>query len=117
MLRWYSSSTLRSRAMAEPNSSVTKEWSITRSTGTCGLIRRGSPPSPLMASRLAARPTTAGTPVESGIATRAGPRARLRPRRAPPQPLHGVPHGGEVDHRGHAGEVLHQDAGGAVGDL
>ena len=31
--------------------------------------------------------------------------------------LHGVAHGGEIDHRRHAGEVLHQNAGRAVGDL
>ena len=31
--------------------------------------------------------------------------------------LHGVAHGGEVDDGGDAGEVLHQDAGGHVGDL
>ena len=30
---------------------------------------------------------------------------------------HGVAHRGEVDHRRHAGEVLHQHAGRAVGDL
>ncbi len=30
---------------------------------------------------------------------------------------HGVAHGGEVDHGGNAGEVLHQHARGAVGDL
>ena len=29
----------------------------------------------------------------------------------------GVAHGGKVDDRRHAGEILHQDAGGAVGDL
>jgi hypothetical protein len=31
--------------------------------------------------------------------------------------LHGVAHGGEVDDGRHAGEVLHQYAGGHVGDL
>ena len=31
--------------------------------------------------------------------------------------LHGVAHGGEVDHRRHAGEVLHQHARRAIGDL
>ena len=31
--------------------------------------------------------------------------------------LHGVAHGGEVDDGGDAGEVLHEDAGGHVGDL
>ncbi len=30
---------------------------------------------------------------------------------------HGVAHGGEVDDCGHAGEILHEDAGGHVGDL
>jgi hypothetical protein len=30
---------------------------------------------------------------------------------------HGVPHGGEVHHRGHAGEVLQQDPRGREGDL
>ena len=33
------------------------------------------------------------------------------------QALHGVAHGGEVDDRRHAGEVLHQHASRAVGDL
>ena len=33
------------------------------------------------------------------------------------QRLHGVAHGGEIDHRRHAGEVLHQHARGAKGDL
>ena len=31
--------------------------------------------------------------------------------------LHGVAHGGEIDDGGDAGEVLHEDAGGHVGDL
>ena len=31
--------------------------------------------------------------------------------------LHGVAHGGEVDHRRHAGEILHEHAGRAIGDL
>ncbi len=31
--------------------------------------------------------------------------------------LHGVAHGGEVDDGGDAGEVLHEDAGGHVGDF
>ena len=30
---------------------------------------------------------------------------------------HGVTHGGQVDHGGHAGEVLHQHPGRPVGDL
>src|SRR3990170_3829672 len=49
---------------------------MTRSTGTCGLIFLGSPPSNFMASRMAARSTTAGTPVKSCISTRAGRKAR-----------------------------------------
>ena len=51
------------------------EWSMTRSTGTSGLIFRGSPPSVFIASRMAARSTTAGTPVKSCISTRAGRKA------------------------------------------
>ena len=68
---------LARRRVGVPNSSTMTEWSMTRSTGTSGLIVRGSPPSV----------------------------------------LHGVAHGGEVDHGRHAGEVLHQHAGRAVGDL
>ena len=30
---------------------------------------------------------------------------------------HGVSHGGEIDHAGHAREILHQHAGGGEGDL
>ncbi len=33
------------------------------------------------------------------------------------QPTHGVPHGGQIHHRRHAGEVLHQDPGWAKGHL
>ena len=55
-----------------PNSSTITLWSMTRWTGTSGLIFCGSPPSALMASRMAARSTTAGTPVKSCISTRAG---------------------------------------------
>ena len=43
-----------------------------RSTGTSGLIAAGSPPRSSIASRIAARSTTAGTPVKSCISTRAG---------------------------------------------
>ena len=43
-----------------------------RSTGTSGLIFAGSEPSSSIASRIAARSTTAGTPVKSCIRTRAG---------------------------------------------
>jgi hypothetical protein len=45
---------------------------MTSSAGTSGLIFAGSPPSSAMASRIAARSTTAGTPVKSCITTRAG---------------------------------------------
>ena len=45
---------------------------MTRSTGTSGLIFWASPPSALTPSRIAARSTTAGTPVKSCIRTRAG---------------------------------------------
>src|SRR5664280_410245 len=38
------------------------EWSITSSAGASGLIFAGSPPSATMASRIAARSTTHGTP-------------------------------------------------------
>ena len=51
------------------------EWSMTRSTGTSGLIFSTGPPSFCMASRMAARSTTAGTPVKSCISTRAGRKA------------------------------------------
>ena len=55
-----------------PNASMMTEWSMTRSTGTSGLILRGSPPRLFMPSRMAARSTTAGTPVKSCMRTRAG---------------------------------------------
>ena len=48
------------------------EWSMTRSTGTRGLIAWGSPPFRAIAERSAARSTTAGTPVKSCNNTRAG---------------------------------------------
>ena len=48
---------------------------MTRSTGTSGLIFSASPPSFCMALRIAARSTTAGTPVKSCISTRAGRKA------------------------------------------
>ena len=48
---------------------------MTRSTGASGLIFFGSPPSRFIASRIAARSTTAGTPVKSCINTRAGMKA------------------------------------------
>ena len=45
------------------DTSTWTEWSITRSTGQSGLILSGSPPSLLTASRMAAKSTTAGTPL------------------------------------------------------
>ena len=54
------------------------EWSITSSTGTKGLIFFASLPSATMASRMAAKSTTAGTPVRSCIRTRAGVKAISR---------------------------------------
>jgi hypothetical protein len=68
---------LLERVLELPKKSTITEWSMTRSTGTSGLIFFG-----VAAER-----------------------------------LHGVAHGGEVDDRGHAGEVLHQHAGRAEGDL
>lgn len=41
------------------------EWSITKSEGHTGLILFGSPPKLLTASLMAAKSTTAGTPVKS----------------------------------------------------
>ena len=60
------------RAAAEPNASAWTEWSMTSSTGWSGLIFVASPPSAAMASRIAARSTTHGTPVKSCRMTRAG---------------------------------------------
>ncbi len=48
---------------------------MTSSTGTSGLILPGSPPSCAIASRMAARSTTQGTPVKSCRITRAGVKA------------------------------------------
>ena len=45
---------------------------MTSSAGTSGLILPASPPSARIASRIAARSTTAGTPVRSCMRTRAG---------------------------------------------
>ena len=45
---------------------------MTSSAGWSGLMRAGSPPRSPIASRIAARSTTAGTPVKSCISTRAG---------------------------------------------
>ena len=51
---------------------------MTSSTGWSGLIFFGSPPSFFIASRIAARSTTAGTPVKSCRSTRAGVNAISR---------------------------------------
>ena len=48
---------------------------MTSSAGTSGLIFAGSPPRSAIASRMAARSTTAGTPVKSCMTTRAGVKA------------------------------------------
>ena len=48
---------------------------MTSSAGTSGLISAGSPPMSAIASRIAARSTTAGTPVKSCMTTRAGVKA------------------------------------------
>jgi hypothetical protein len=59
-------------AWAEPKASTCTLWSITRSHLTSGLMSAGSPPSFFMASRIAARSTTQGTPVKSCSTTRPG---------------------------------------------
>ncbi len=61
-----------------PKLSTITEWSITRSTSASGLIFSGFPPRAFIASRIAARSTTAGTPVRSCISTRAGRKAISR---------------------------------------
>ncbi len=48
---------------------------MTSSAGTCGSITDGSPPMSAMASRMAPRSTTHGTPVKSCSTTRAGVKA------------------------------------------
>ena len=58
--------------MREANASTCTEWSITSSTGISGLILDGSPPRSAIALRIAARSTTAGTPVRSCSSTRDG---------------------------------------------
>ena len=51
---------------------------MTRSAGWSGLMRFGSPPRLRIASRIAARSTTTGTPVKSWSSTRAGVKAISR---------------------------------------
>ena len=77
-LRPYSFATLSGKAVAAANRSTCTEWSITRSAGISGLIRFGSPPIRFAASRIAARSTSAGTPVKSCRSTRAGRKAISR---------------------------------------
>ena len=71
-LRSNSISTFLLNASGRPNTSATTEWSMTSSAGMSGLILAASPPRARMASRMAARSTTAGTPVRSCRITRAG---------------------------------------------
>ena len=54
------------------SASTCTEWSMTSSAGTSGLISAASPPSSTIASRIAARSTTAGTPVKSCISDARG---------------------------------------------
>ena len=63
----YSSATFFLNAAVPPKASTMTEWSMTRSTGTSGLIFFGVAAERLIASRIAARSTTAGTPVKSCI--------------------------------------------------
>ena len=58
-----------------PKASTWTEWSITRSAGTSGSTPAGSRPARAIALRIAARSTTAGTPVKSWRITRAGRKA------------------------------------------
>ena len=74
-MRSNSRSALIAKAPRLPKASTWTEWSITSSAGTSGLIFAGSPPSATIASRIAARSTTTGTPVKSCIRTRAGENA------------------------------------------
>ena len=60
------------KAASLPYWSTCTLWSITRSAGTSGLMRDGSPPISATASRMAARSTTHGTPVKSCRMTRPG---------------------------------------------
>jgi len=74
-LRSYSIATFCSKLSAVPERSKITEWSMTSSTGTRGLILFGSPPSAMIASRIEARSTTAGTPVRSCMRTLSGVKA------------------------------------------
>ncbi len=52
-----------SLASLVPATSTCTEWSMTKSAGQRGLIFYGSPPSLFIASLIAAKSTTAGTPL------------------------------------------------------
>ncbi|MBF8258069.1 MAG: hypothetical protein HW377_443 [Actinobacteria bacterium] len=77
-LRSYSLATLAAKDSRVPKWSTWTEWSMTRSAGMRGLIPFGSPPIRSAASRMAARSTSAGTPVKSCSSTRAGRKAISR---------------------------------------
>ena len=68
----YSSFAFKPNALSEPKLSTCTEWSITNSAGCKGFMSLGLLPSFLIASRMAAKSTTAGTPVKSCIKTLAG---------------------------------------------
>ena len=70
-----SSSTFLLKESAFPAKSTITEWSITKSTGDNGFILVGSLFNLTIASRIAAKSTTAGTPVKSCINTLAGLKA------------------------------------------
>ena len=52
---------------------------MTRSAGTTGLMRSGSPPMAASPDLMAARSTTAGTPVKSWSTTRVGRKGTFAP--------------------------------------
>ena len=87
---------------------------MTRSQGTSGLIRSGSPFIRAIASRMAARSTTQGTPVKSCSTTRAGMNG-TSPRLAPVGLHAGQVPDVRLGHEAAAGvaeRVLEQDADG-----
>lgn len=65
-------SSFYSAASRDLETSAYTEWSMTKSTGTKGFIFFGSPPNLADASLIAAKSTTAGTPVKSYNITLAG---------------------------------------------
>ena len=72
MLRSNSFSLLMVNATPLAYASTCTEWSITKSHGTSGFTRLGSPPIRCIAPRIAAKSTTHGTPVKSCNTTRPG---------------------------------------------